>query len=107
MQRISKHVPAAMSTHATIELLLETVFSTGSMQRGYKEDNWGNPVSWELSSAREAMKRWRYESSVVGYSTNSNDVSTEAEESLLLRAVTKQRLVTTLQAGEELVCSDL
>jgi hypothetical protein len=27
---------------------------------GYKEDNWGDPVSWELNSAREAEKRWRY-----------------------------------------------
>jgi hypothetical protein len=29
-----------MGTHAAIELLLETVFSTQSMQKGYKEDNW-------------------------------------------------------------------
>jgi hypothetical protein len=34
-------------------------------------------------------------------------VSTEAEESPLLRAVTKQQLVKTLQAGEDLVCSEL
>jgi hypothetical protein len=31
-----------MDKHATVEVLMETVFS---MQRGYKEDNWGNPVS--------------------------------------------------------------
>jgi hypothetical protein len=46
----------------------------------------------QLSSAREAEKRWRYnsiDSSVVGYSPDSNDVSTEAEESPLLRALTK------------------
>jgi hypothetical protein len=42
-QRIGKYVPAAMNTHTTIELLLETVFSTWSMQRGHKEDNWGRP----------------------------------------------------------------
>jgi hypothetical protein len=36
----------------------------------------------------------------VGYSPDSNDVSTEAEESPLLRAITKQRLIKTLQAGE-------
>jgi hypothetical protein len=100
--------------NATIELLLETVFPTRSVERGYKEDNWGDPVSrsvdGELSSAREAEKRWRYnsvDSSVLGYSPVSNDVSTEAEESPLLRAVTKQRPVKTLQAGEDLVCSDL
>jgi hypothetical protein len=43
----------------------------------------------------------------VAYSPDSNDVSTEAEESPLLRAVTKQRLVKTLQAGEDVACSDL
>jgi hypothetical protein len=35
----------------------------------------------ELNSAREAEKRWRntsVDSSVVGYSLDSNDVSTEA-----------------------------
>jgi hypothetical protein len=41
------------------------------------------------------------------YSPDSNDMSTEAEESPLLGAVTKQRLVKTLQAGEGLACSDL
>jgi hypothetical protein len=45
MQRISKHVPVAMNTHATIELLLKTVFSTRVVQRGYKEGNWDHPVS--------------------------------------------------------------
>jgi hypothetical protein len=53
-QRISKHVPAATNTHATIELLLETMFSTQSVQRGHKEDIWGDPVSLVLTSAREA-----------------------------------------------------
>jgi hypothetical protein len=64
----------------------------------------------QLSCAREAEKRWRYssdDSSVVGYSPYSNDVITEAEKSSLLRAVTKQRLVKTLQAGGDLACSDL
>jgi hypothetical protein len=41
-QRIGKHVPAAMNTHATTELLLETVFSNRAVQRSYKEDNWSN-----------------------------------------------------------------
>jgi hypothetical protein len=39
-QRLGKHVPAATNTHATIEVLLETVFSTRSVQRGYKEYSW-------------------------------------------------------------------
>jgi anthranilate/para-aminobenzoate synthase component I len=54
----------------------------------------------QLSSAREAEKRWYY-SSVVGYSPDSNNMNTEAEEFLLLRAVTKQQLARTLQAGED------
>jgi ParB-like chromosome segregation protein Spo0J len=37
-QRLGKHVPAAMDTYVTIEVLLETVFSTRSVQRGHKED---------------------------------------------------------------------
>jgi hypothetical protein len=44
-QRIGKHVPATTNTHAIVELLLETVFSTQSMQMGYKEGNWDEPVS--------------------------------------------------------------
>jgi hypothetical protein len=81
------------------------VFSTRFMQMSYKGDNCGDPVSWELSSARENDKRWHY-SSIVGYSPDSNDMSTEAEEFPLWWAVTKQQLVKTLQAGEDLVCSD-
>jgi hypothetical protein len=30
--------------HTTIEVLLETVFSIRSLQSGYKEDKWGDPV---------------------------------------------------------------
>jgi hypothetical protein len=35
---IGKHVPAATNTNTILELLLETVFSTRSVQWGYKED---------------------------------------------------------------------
>jgi hypothetical protein len=58
----------------------------------------------------EAEKRWRYNrvnSSVVGYLPDSNGVTTEAEESALVRFVTKQGLVKTLQAGGYLACSGL
>jgi hypothetical protein len=80
------------------------------VQRGSKEHNWGDSVIRELSSAREAERRWRHssvDSAVVGYSPDSNDVSTGAKESPFLRAVTKQRLMKTLHAGEDLECSDL
>jgi hypothetical protein len=43
-QQISERVPMAMNTHATIKLLLEMVFSTQSMQRGYKEGNWFDAI---------------------------------------------------------------
>jgi hypothetical protein len=43
-QRLSKHVPASKYTLTTIEVLLETMFSARPMQRGYKEDNWGDQV---------------------------------------------------------------
>jgi hypothetical protein len=39
MQRRDKHAST------TVELLLGTVVSTRSVQRGYKEDSWGDPVS--------------------------------------------------------------
>jgi hypothetical protein len=56
----------------------------------------------QLSCAREAEKRWRC-SSVVGYSPDSNDVSTEVEEFLLLEAVTRKRLLKKLQVGGDLM----
>jgi hypothetical protein len=49
-----------------------------------------------LSSARETEKRWRYSSfdtSAVEYQSAGNGVTTEAEESPLLRSVTRKRLV--------------
>jgi hypothetical protein len=54
-----------------------------------------------LRSAREVRKD---DAKVLGYSPDSNDVSTEAEESPLLIAVAKHRLVKTLPAGEDLAC---
>jgi hypothetical protein len=38
-QRLGEHVPVETNTNATIEVLLEKVFSTRFVQRGYKEDN--------------------------------------------------------------------
>jgi hypothetical protein len=60
-QRIGKHVPAATNTHATIELLLETVFPPWSVQMGYKEYKWSDPLSWELSPVkkRARLRLWK------------------------------------------------
>jgi DNA-binding Lrp family transcriptional regulator len=41
-QRLGKHVPAVTDTRATIEVLLEIMFYTWSVQRGYKEDKLSN-----------------------------------------------------------------
>jgi hypothetical protein len=56
MQQLSKHVLAARNMHITIELLLETVFSTRSMQRGCKEDDWGDPV--ESQHVKQRLGGW-------------------------------------------------
>jgi hypothetical protein len=40
-QQLSKHVPAATYTHATIEVLLETMFPTWFVSRGDKGDSLG------------------------------------------------------------------
>jgi hypothetical protein len=42
MQQIGKHVSSA------VELLLETVFSSLSMQNGFKEENWGSQCNGEF-----------------------------------------------------------
>jgi hypothetical protein len=39
MQRLGKHVSVAWDTHETMEVPLETVISTRSVQRGFMEDN--------------------------------------------------------------------
>jgi ParB-like chromosome segregation protein Spo0J len=80
-QRLGKHVPAATDTHATIEVLLETVFSTRSMQRGYKEDTAESVLYGRL---------WR------------EDLRAEAEEFPLLETVIRERLLTT--AGWRRLC---
>jgi hypothetical protein len=37
--------PRGYHSSTAIEFLLETVFSTPPVQRGYKEENWSEPVS--------------------------------------------------------------
>jgi hypothetical protein len=48
-------------------------------------------------------------SSVAGYLQDSNDVNTEVEESPLLEAVSRERLMKTQEAGKRHsgCCSDL
>jgi hypothetical protein len=68
-----------------MELLLETVFSILSVQKGYKK----RVDVWELSWAVQG----RLKGLVAGYWPDSKNVITEAEESALLRSVTRKWLV--------------
>jgi hypothetical protein len=56
-QRLGKHFPAATDAHATIEVLLETGFSTQSVPRGYKEDNLANQVNSVRESEEKSHRR--------------------------------------------------
>jgi hypothetical protein len=55
-QWIGKHIPSAMNMHVTMELLLETVFSTWYMQKGYRKTTRATQLR------AEAEKRWHYSS---------------------------------------------
>jgi hypothetical protein len=57
-QWIGKHPPAAMNTQATIALLLETVFYTRSVQRGYKKDNCGELQLSDSNKNLIVSHRW-------------------------------------------------
>jgi hypothetical protein len=61
----------------------------------YKEDTWGNRVSPVWESVRGGVS-WKG-------AAIQRDLRSEAEESLLLVAVTRERLVKTHQAGKGLV----
>jgi hypothetical protein len=95
-----KHVPAATG---------ETGCCLRGPRRGIiKTREVGQPV--QLSSAKEAEKRWRcsWVDSWQEFCTGVCDKRTrasEAEESPLLDAVTSERLVNTQQAGKGLAGS--
>jgi hypothetical protein len=67
-------------------------FSAQSMQRGYKEDNWGNQVSSVWKSVKKTG-HWK------GDAIQDN-LSLEAKEQALLEASTRKRVVKTMQAGK-------
>jgi hypothetical protein len=90
MQQHGKHASTTIVT-------LETVFYIRSMQRGYKEDNWGKPVS--LSRVLQGMLR--RDGAIIQlteFCTGNCEDSTrarEAEESPLLEAIAREWLVKT------------
>jgi hypothetical protein len=66
-QRLCIHVPAATDTYATIEVMLETMFSTRSVQRGY--------------NVREAVKKRDRRKEAVGREPPfGEDLRSEAED---------------------------
>jgi hypothetical protein len=67
-QWIGKHVPVVMNTNTTWELLLEMVSSTQSVQRGYLEDNWGNPVQLSVEGS---VLQWRQNLSVGSWRSST------------------------------------
>jgi hypothetical protein len=93
-QRLGKHIPAATDTHGTIEVFLETVTSTRSVHKGYKEGNWGN----RISSVRESVrKRGSWKGAAVQRGLERMKV-----KNLRLEAVARERLVKTQLAGKVL-----
>jgi hypothetical protein len=94
-QRIGKRAST------TIELLLETVYSTRSVQSGYKEENWGNQFIWSLQG------RLRRAGGIVSCQLRAEFCTgvwaRELEESPLMEAFGRKRLLNTLQAGEDRV----
>jgi hypothetical protein len=77
----SKHVPTVMNRHATIEVLLQTVFTRSVLRK----------TTRAIKSVQYGKRTW----------------AREDEESPLLEAVSRKRLMKKLQAGEDLACSDL
>jgi hypothetical protein len=109
--RISKHVPAAMNTHSTIELLLETAFTASSVQNGYKENTANQLVSLK-STCEQTTRRlvWNGRQPRIYYKRiefctghcEDRTWTREAEESPLSEAVAREGLMKTQQAGKSL-----
>jgi hypothetical protein len=66
-----------------------------AVRRSYRKDNWGN----QYSSLWDAVNRWNRFGREQPF---REDLSAEVEESPLLEAVIRERLVKTQQAGKGL-----
>jgi hypothetical protein len=108
-----------MNTHATVDLLLEMgCFLCGPRRDVISRTVW-NKFSWgfavESSSAREAEKRWHYSWADSWQRVQLWDIrrtvtwAQEAEEYVLLEAVSREQLLKTQQAEKRLsrCCGDL
>jgi RNase H-fold protein (predicted Holliday junction resolvase) len=77
------------------------VFSTQSVQRGYKEDNWGDQVSSVRETVKKRGRRKEFCKRVWDERTSAH----EAEESPLSKTVTRERTVKTQQARKGLAAA--
>jgi hypothetical protein len=85
-----KHVSAVTNNHATTEKLLEVMFSMLSFPRLYKE----NKLEFLISQKCESVEK---SAVICGWEVPAGrDVSTEPEESPLLKAVTMQFLAKSM-----------
>jgi hypothetical protein len=78
-QRLGKNVPATTDTHVTIEVLLETVFSTRSVQRGYRrtiDAEAGSNTSTVTLQVAGDDKKGSLESEIVKYGYESHGTRT-------------------------------
>ena len=73
------------------------MFSARAVLKSYKEDNWGNQVNCVPKSVKERFSR---EGTAI-----QRDLRTEAEESPLLEAVTREEVVKTQYEGNDLACT--
>jgi hypothetical protein len=69
-QRLGSHVPAVTDTCAIIEVLLETVFSTRSVQRGCR-----NRDSWKGAAVKTGLEHGRRGIPIVGAVTRRRVVT--------------------------------
>jgi hypothetical protein len=83
-QRLGENVPAATDKHVTMAVLLETMFSTRPVQRGYKEDNWGNRVSYVPKAVKKMDRSGSWNGAAVrrGLESKSGGTATVRSHSL-------------------------
>jgi hypothetical protein len=75
------------------------------VKNGYKEDNWGDPNSWDLAVIWALQGRQKRDDAIVelrDIRMTGKTWGREAKESPLLEAVARERLVKTQQAGQGL-----
>jgi hypothetical protein len=76
---ISKQVPMATNTNTATEWLLEMVLSTQSVKSGYKEENWGDPVSCQLTVESWVLHRRQWWQNLSAWSWRISTVKSHCQ----------------------------